>query len=196
MQGSALNHRSVIFHGKKKYWAPGADYHYHQGMAAGDNTLEPLLMRRIMSVFTANGGAFDPDAMRDDYIKFMTTTGTHNDTYCGTCHRMFFANLKSGMDPSECPDNDGHNVDNTDSLVAVVPLALAAASQATAQDQVAAAVRVTRRSPPSEQYARLFTGMLRDVVVKGRDVRPVCAEVAKQLGGLRLSTTGRDPVTA
>ena len=30
----------VIFHGKKEYWAPGQDYHYHATLEAGDNTLE------------------------------------------------------------------------------------------------------------------------------------------------------------
>ena len=31
------------------------------------------------------------------YVKFMTTPGSHNDTYAGTCHRMFFANWKAGV---------------------------------------------------------------------------------------------------
>ena len=34
------------------------------------------------------------------YINFMTTPGSHNDTYAGTCHRIFFANLTNGMKPS------------------------------------------------------------------------------------------------
>merc|ERR1711907_413326 len=62
----------VIFHGKKQFWKPGADYHYHQGMAAGDNTLEALLARRVVNV-TARLGGFDVNEIRDDYIQFMTT---------------------------------------------------------------------------------------------------------------------------
>jgi hypothetical protein len=41
---------------------------------------------------TAKEGKFDVDAITKDYVDFMTTPDTHNDTYCGTCHRMFFAN--------------------------------------------------------------------------------------------------------
>merc|ERR1711865_1225254 len=50
---------SVVFHGKKEFWKPGADYHYHQGMAAGDNTLEALLARRVINVTGAASGQFD-----------------------------------------------------------------------------------------------------------------------------------------
>ena len=52
----------------------------------------------------------------------MTTPGTHNDSYASTCHRMFFANLVAGKDPSECPDNDHHNVDSMDALTLTIPV--------------------------------------------------------------------------
>ena len=32
------------------------------------------------------------DRYLEDYAAFMTTPGTHNDTYAATAHRMFFAN--------------------------------------------------------------------------------------------------------
>ena len=35
----------VINHGKREFWKSGTTYHYHQGMAAGDNTLEVTLSR-------------------------------------------------------------------------------------------------------------------------------------------------------
>lgn len=54
----------------------------------------------------------------------MTTAGSHNDTYAGTCHRMFFANWVKKTDPNECPDNDGHNVDTIDALTLAVPVIL------------------------------------------------------------------------
>lgn len=49
----------VVFHGKKQYYARGADYHYHRGMAAGDSTLEALLFRRVMRI-TAGSFFFIP----------------------------------------------------------------------------------------------------------------------------------------
>lgn len=82
----------VIFHGKKKFWKPGADYHYHHLLRPGDNTLEGLLAVRAMEVTASNNGSFDPELICQDYITFMTTKDSHNDTYAGTCHRMFFAN--------------------------------------------------------------------------------------------------------
>ena len=54
----------------------------------------------------------------------MTTPGSHNDCYASTSHRMFFANYKSGINPKECPDNDGHNVDTIDALTTAVPVIL------------------------------------------------------------------------
>jgi hypothetical protein len=51
-----------------------------------------------------------PPPLPQAYIKFMTTPGSHNDVYAGTCHRMFFRNYVDGKDPKKCADNDGHNV--------------------------------------------------------------------------------------
>lgn len=186
----------LIFHDKKKYWQRGADYHYHQSMQAGDNTLEPLLFRRVVNVTAAMGGKFDADAVRDDYMQFMQTPATHNDTYCGTCHRMFFANLAGGKAPVECPDNDGHNVDNTDSIITSIPVALLSADDEKAADEAAAMVRITRKSPASEAYTRLFTEMIRSVVVRGEHVDSVVMKAAGKLGLNMPPPHAQDPVTA
>lgn len=188
----------VIFHGKNKYWQPGSDYHYHQGMAAGDNTLEALLSRRVMNVTTAAGGSFDAKALVEDYIAFMTTPGTHNDTYCGTCHRMFFANLVEGTPVENCPSNDGHNVDTADALVTTIPVALLAGSDEEAASDVQKMVSSTRNSPKSNSYAALFASLLRGVVKGRRPVRDAVSEVASSLRyDLRAaSSSARDPVTA
>ena len=47
----------VIMHGKKEFWSrgSGASYHYHQGMKAGDNTLEALITRLVMGSLTEKG---------------------------------------------------------------------------------------------------------------------------------------------
>lgn len=192
----------VIFHGKKQFWKPYADYHYHQGMAAGDNTLEGILTRRVCNVTAAAGGKFDPSAIVSDYIRFMTTPGTHNDTYCGTSHRMFFAKYASGVPAKDCPDNDGHNVDTADSIVTTVPVGLIVADDATAQAQVATMVGLTRNSKTASQHAKVFAGILR-AIVKGGTARQ---EVLKASTTMRydvrraVETAARrrhaDPVTA
>lgn len=171
----------VIFHGKKKYWAPGADYHYHTGMNAGDNTLEALLVRRVCNITAANGGQFAPNKILEDYVQFLTTPDTHNDVYCGTSHRMFFANMKSGKPLQECPDNDGHNVDSADSIVTSIPVALISNSDEQAMKDAADMVMLTRNSRTSAAHAALFASTLRSVVL-GSTVREATVAAGKELG--------------
>jgi len=188
---------NIIFHGKKKFWARGADYHYHHLLDKGENTLEIHLTRRVLDTIAKSKGSFVPTAIRDDYIHFMTTAGTHNDTYCGTCHRMFFANLMSGMDPKECPDNDNHNVDTCDSIITTIPIALMSSDDQKTNADVTTMVGITRKSVTSERYAVLYASMLRDVVLRGMDVREAVSKNAAAIGyNVAANARGQDPVTA
>ena len=96
----------VILHDKKKYWLKGGNYHYHHGMQAGENTLDTLVARLLSQSLTTEG-KFDCDKYLEKYTAYMTTPGTHNDTYAGTAHRMFFANFARGKNNRSCADNDG-----------------------------------------------------------------------------------------
>jgi ADP-ribosyl-[dinitrogen reductase] hydrolase len=96
--------------GKKKYWVRGGNYHYHLGLEAGENTLEAQLCRVLMrSILTCSKEGiasetaaapitpvFSVTHFREQYMHFMQTPGSHNDTYASTAHRMFFANLVQG----------------------------------------------------------------------------------------------------
>lgn len=187
----------VIFHGKKKFWARGADYHYHHALEKGGNTLEILLTRRVLATIASTKGTFVPKSIVDDYVQFMMTPDTHNDTYCGTCHRMFFANMKSGIPLGECPDNDNHNVDNSDSIITTVPIALMSADDEKTNADVATMVALTRRSIPSQQYAVLFASLLRDVVIRNVDVRSAVEKNADAVGfNVKAAARRQDPVTA
>lgn len=97
----------VILHGKRKYWvradshvpgtqafphtkliirvqARGGDYHYHRGMAPGENTLEVTVSREcFMASLSESGMEFNREDVRDRYIRLMTTPDSHNDTYAG-----------------------------------------------------------------------------------------------------------------
>ena len=117
----------VILHDKKEYWRRGGHFHYHHTLATGENTLEASLVRVLLRSL-ASTGRFSANDFRKRYIAFMTTPGTHNDTYASTCHRMFFQKWSQGVDPKDCPDNDGHNVDTIDGLV--IPLVAALISLA------------------------------------------------------------------
>jgi ADP-ribosyl-[dinitrogen reductase] hydrolase len=107
----------VINHGKRDYWDPSKQIHYHATLERGENTLEVQLARVLMRSIVDQGGIFDAQHFREAYVKFMTTEGSHNDTYASTCHRMFFANLVlRKLPPEQCPDNDRHNVDTGKSM--------------------------------------------------------------------------------
>lgn len=71
-------------------------------MAAGENTLNALCARVVLRGISANGGRYDPGLFLKDYVTYMTTPGTHNDTYAESFHRDFFKNWASGVPPEQC----------------------------------------------------------------------------------------------
>jgi hypothetical protein len=100
----------VINHGKQDLWSPNQSMHHHATLKAGEPTLEVQLARVLMKSIVATNGKFDDDHIREAYIKFMTTPGSHDDTCAFTCHCMFFANLIiHKKPPKDCPDNDKRN---------------------------------------------------------------------------------------
>lgn len=98
-QGSIIG--DVINHGKKAFWGV-PNMHYHQGMRAGENTLNALCARLVTRGIAAQGGTYSPETFLKDYVSFMTTPGTHNDTYAESFHRDFFKNWSAGVPPEQC----------------------------------------------------------------------------------------------
>lgn len=190
----------VILHGKRKYWARGGDYHYHRGMAPGENTLEVTVSREcFMASLSDSGMEFNREDVRDRYIRLMTTPDSHNDTYAGTCHRMFFANRENGKPLDDCPDNDQHNVDTIDGLVNLPPVifaAAAAAGEAQVNATAAAAVTLLRRSSVLPQYAQVYAAMLMGVA-SGADLKETVSAAAASVGlDIERAARGRAPMVA
>ena len=173
---------SVILHGKKEFWKRGAGYHYHHGMKAGENTLDALITKLLTKSLIKNK-ALDPDDFRTSYIKYMTTPGSHNDTYAGTCHRMFFKNLVDGISPEKCPDNDKHNVDAIDALMSIPPVSLAhiSSSREIRNNAVKAAIQVTLNTETVLPYANIYSDMLVNVVINGKSLPEVAQEAGLKL---------------
>jgi ADP-ribosyl-[dinitrogen reductase] hydrolase len=172
----------VINHGKQDWWDPNKSIHYHATLSRGENTLEASLARLLLQSLAANHGRFDAEHFRSAYVSFMTTPGSHNDTYASTCHRMFFANwYYRKLPPIDCPDNDRHNVDTIDGLVLPTITALAVAlhrdgTVAQAAASAAATVAVTRNSALLERYAAEWATLVFSVVrtaAANRSVLPV-----------------------
>jgi len=193
----------VINHGKRDYWDPSKQIHYHATLQKGENTLEAQLARVLMKSIVACGGTFNADHFREAYITFMTTPGSHNDVYASTCHRMFFANLKlRKLDPKYCPDNDMHNVDTIDGLVLPTISALAMTAQGESQENVAKAAAqtaaVTRRSDQLETMSRLWSQIVRASITEDsdEDMMKDLTSTAKQLGIRQPNPRGPDEMTA
>lgn len=194
----------VINHGKKQYWTSGGSYHYHHTLEAGENTLEAQLMRVMMKSVVTNGGSFDRARFVDDYVSFMTTPGSHNDTYASTAHRMFFANREKGKPLSECPDNDHHNVDTIDAfdIPIVVALATATLPRPAAASAVADSALATRGlSPKVLKHSSLVADVFSQLVTGAAPVKDTLQKAGLSLGvdlaGSAARGGGRgDPVTA
>lgn len=187
---------TVIAHGKKGYWSRSPSHHYHCTLDKGENTLDADLVRVCYKTIAENKGEFDPEALRRNYVKFMTTPGGYNDCYVSTAHRMFFKNRERGMPLDQCPDNDAHNVDATCGLTMTVPVALATTKlpKHEAFQLVADCVHVTRRSSACSQYGGIVAEMLRGLI-GGKSLATVIEEVAGENFGAKVARQS-DPVVA
>ena len=107
----------VILKGKKQHWGQ-ANRHYHQGMQAGDNTLNLLCARVLLRSLDAKG-FYDQTDFLNDYIRFMTEPDRHNDTYAESYHRDFFANYAKGAAPENCAGVEGHDTASIGGLVSL-----------------------------------------------------------------------------
>jgi len=114
----------VILKGKRQYWDV-ANQHYHQGMKAGENTLNAHCARAVMRAIMANAGQYDASTFVDHYIKLMTADPpAHPDTYAESYHRGFFANLEQGKAPLRCAAVT-HDTPSIGGLVTIAPIVFA-----------------------------------------------------------------------
>ena len=173
----------VINHGKKELWNPNKSIHYHATLQKGENTLEAQIGRVLMRSIVQRNGRFDQDHFQKAYITFMTTSGSHNDTYASTCHRMFFANLvHKQLPPNDCPDNDQHNVDTIDGLVlpTIVALVDPMASSSCAS--------TTRKSKVLEGAATYWGLLVQAAILQADD-----SAFQESLHQFARQTIGREP---
>lgn len=81
--------------------------HYHQFLAAGENTLNARLAVELFALVRRDR-SHDPERWLERYVALMLTPGWHHDTYVEEYHRHFFTNLASGRDPINCGVRDIH----------------------------------------------------------------------------------------
>lgn len=101
-----LNERGDILREQAQYWGQHG-VHYHQFLAAGDNTLNLQLARVLIESLQERGG-YDPEDYLRRYVDFLVTPGRHRDTYVEECHRKFFTAYARGISPRNCGGSDIH----------------------------------------------------------------------------------------
>jgi hypothetical protein len=113
----------IILKGKRQFWGV-TNQHYHQGLNAGENTLNAHCARLVTRTLTLNKGRYDADLFLQNYIAFMTAdTPAHPDTYAESYHRGFFANLMKGLPQNKCGALT-HDTASVGGLVTIAPIAI------------------------------------------------------------------------
>lgn len=151
----------VILKGKKEHWGQ-ANRHYHQGMQAGDNTLNLLCARVLLRSLNAIKH-YDPYDFLQGYIRFMTEPDQHNDTYAESYHRDFFANYANGVAPENCAGKEGHDTASIGGLVSLPLVIMASLNKGNLEDVMTAAFtqqRLTHRSSLLERHTTELTQLL------------------------------------
>lgn len=111
-----VNEKGEILHDQAQYWGKRG-VHYHQFLQAGENTLNLQLCDLLIESLNANR-SYSADDYLQRYIAFMTTPGSHRDTYMEEYHRHFFTNYAAGKPPRQCGVMEKH----IGGLVGLVPI--------------------------------------------------------------------------
>ncbi len=175
---------NVILKGKKHHWGQ-ANRHYHQGMQAGDNTLNLLCARVLMRSLNAVG-EYDPKDFLQEYIKFMTEPDQHNDTYAESFHRDFFANYARGIAPEKCVGAEGHDTASIGGLVCLPIVILSALRDhdlSSLNEIALTQQRLTHQSSLLERYTLALSDLLFHIFDSHEpDIEALACRVAKGVG--------------
>lgn len=182
----------IILKGKAEYWNV-PNVHYHQGMQAGENTLNAQCARLLMRSLAANGGRYSKEDFVADYIAFMTADPPlHNDTYAESYHRGFFANYVQGRAPLKCAMNT-HDTASVGALVTLAPLVFGLHLAATplSDIQIACREHLVLTHPDeglmrvSDHYVKLLCALLNGV--DSDSFKALLIEASKSHAGFDLA---------
>lgn len=195
---------SVILHDKANLWkSSSGSVHYHHGLQAGDNTLNVLCSLRVAQTLV-RGGLTDVSkadaraAVLSDYVHFLTTPGSHKDTYAESFHRSFFADWQD-IRPTSPPQvlmfaenrsrrklssaSPDSQLDAIGCIPMILPFILLSAS-ANEERAVSAAVdfvNLTHPHPNVPEYVSIYSRALH-AVVGGASIRQQAEHALRTLG--------------
>ena len=181
----------VILKGKRSFWGL-PNQHYHQGMKAGENTLNAHCARVVTRSMTAAGGRYDKARFLIDYINFMIADPPrHPDTYAESFHRGFFANLERGKPPGQCGAVT-HDTPSVGGLVMLGPVAIAGFLQKNSlkivQDLCREHLSLTHPDAFLARISDALVQLVQGLLFRKNDVRPqqLIADTARHSVGLDL----------
>lgn len=149
------NEKGEILHDQVQYWGQ-ANVHYHQFLRAGENTLNVKLCALLVDSLNEKGG-YDADDYLERYIAYMTTPGSHRDTYVEEYHRGFFTNYARGVPPRHCGVQEKH----IGGLVGLVPIVVYHKDDlARAREAALEHLSLTHLGPNMEAAASLLIELL------------------------------------
>ncbi len=185
-----LNERGDILHDQARYWGQRG-VHYHQFLAAGENTLNFQLASQL-SAQIARLSRYDADAWLALYVDFMLSPGSHHDTYVEEYHREFFTNYARGRKPRACGIADVH----IGGLAGVPALFSALAGS---EDDVRAAVQLhvglTHKDPQVLRAADALVRLLEAVRI-GEPLREAILRLASDwISAAKVTRWNREPDT-
>ena len=161
----AVDLSETVLHDQATYWNR-KDVHYHQFLTAGENTLNIKLCNLLIQSL-ADRGKYDADDYLRRLIAFITTPGSHRDTYVDSYLRGFFRNYNKGIPYRECGVQEIH----LSGLFGIVPLLVFYSDHPeNAKKAALEHISLTHRGEMMLDAAELFIALLQSAFF-GIDIR-------------------------
>lgn len=181
----------IILKDKAQFWDT-PNVHYHQGMKAGENTLNAHCARVLMRSLAHSFGSYDRNDFVSAYIDFMTMQPpAHPDTYAESYHRGFFANLAQGRKPEKCAMKT-HDTASIGGLVTIGPLVFSERLRGTNESDIQIACRThLALTHPDEflmQVCDRYVTLLCRLMDGGDDVKALLVKASKSIPNFDLAT--------
>jgi len=182
----------VILKDKAQFWDT-PNVHYHQGMPAGENTLNAHCARLIMRVVANSPESYDRQKFANAYIEFMTAEPPrHPDTYAESYHRGFFAHFSQGCKPEKCAMKT-HDTASIGGLATIAPLVFSerlrgsseSAIQITCREHLALTHPDESLMRVCDRYVTLLCGLMEEPAQEG--VKALLIQAGKGSPGLDVA---------
>jgi len=138
-------------------------YHYHHGLAAGENTLGAHLARVLLR--TARDG-YDPDAFLDGFVEHLATPGRNRDPYTEIYLRRWFESYTRGVPAHACAERQRRvwSIGSHGGLLRPMIVALLAPNGYQALGDAVEHMNLTHRSETNASALGVLVPLLRDLV--------------------------------